>query len=106
MRSRSTTTIVTLVLAICLLGPLVDMFDFWDHAPQTGTDTEYNLVIVGLCVGTLYTFARVALKVSEKLRSDGTATIDDFLPALTLGSLNFIVTGLIPASPPLAALRI
>jgi hypothetical protein len=106
MRSRSTTTIVTFVLAICLLGPLVDMFDFWDRAPQTGTDTEYNLVIAGLCVGTLYTFARVALKVSEKLGSDGTRAIDGFLPTLALGSLNLIVTGLIPASPPLAALRI
>ena len=106
MKSRSTAIIGVLVLAICLVCPLVELLDSWDHTPQTGNDTEYTFVIVGLCVGTLYTFARVALKVSEKLRSDGTAAIDDFLPALTLGSLNFIVTGLIPASPPLAALRI
>jgi hypothetical protein len=97
--------IVTLVLAICLLCPLIDMFDYWDHAPQTGNDTEYTFVIVGLCVGALYTFARVVLKISRSARSKGTAVMDGCL-ALSSTSLNLIVNGLISASPPLAALRI
>ena len=97
--------IVTLVLAICLLCPLVDMFDYWDHAPQTGNDTEYTIVIVGLCVGALYTFTRVVLKISRSALSKGTAVIDGCL-SLSSTSLNLIVNSLISASPPLAALRI
>jgi hypothetical protein len=96
--------IVTLVLAICLLCPVIDMFDYWDHAPQTGNDTEYTFVIVGLCVGALYAFARVVLKISRSARSKGTA-VDGCL-ALSSTSLNLIVDNLISASPPLAALRI
>jgi hypothetical protein len=96
---------VTLVLAICLLCPLIDMFDYWDHAPQTGNDTEYTIVIVGLCIGALYTFARVVLKISRNARSEGTAAIDGRL-ALSSTSLNLILNSTISASPPLAALRI
>jgi hypothetical protein len=105
MKSPAKPVIVTFVLAICLLCPLVDMFDYWDHAPQTGNDTEYTIVIVGLCVGALYTFARVILKIGESARSKETAVIDG-CPTLSRASLNFIVNTLISASPPLAALRI
>ena len=106
MRSRATTIIVTFVLAICLVCPLVDMFDYWDHAAQTGNDTEYIFVIVGLCVGALYTFARVVLKISESSRSKRDAAADGFLPTFTRGLLERIVNPLISASPPLTALRI
>src|SRR5882757_5856976 len=105
MRSSAKPMVVTLVLAICLLCPLVDMFDYWDHAPQTGNDTEYTILIVGLCVGALYTFARVVLNVSRSARSNGTAVIDN-CSALSRTLLNFIANTLISASPPPAALRI
>jgi hypothetical protein len=105
MKSSAKPVIVTFVLAICLLCPLVDMFDYWDHAPQTGNDTEYTIVIVGMCVGALYTFARVILKISESARSKETAVIHD-CPPLSRTSVDFIVNTLISASPPLAALRI
>jgi hypothetical protein len=49
---------VTLVLAICLVCPLVEVFDHWDHTIQTGSDTEYALVVLALCVGVAYSFAR------------------------------------------------
>ncbi len=49
---------MTLVLAICLVGPLVEVFDNWDHTIQTGNDTEYALVALALCVGVAYSFAR------------------------------------------------
>src|ERR1700730_5070335 len=105
MRSSARPIIVTLVLAICLLCPLVDIFDCWDHAPQTGNDTEYTFVIVGLCVGALYTIACVVLEIFRSARSKGTAGIDGCL-ALSSTSLNLMVSSLISASPPLAALRI
>src|ERR1700730_1831325 len=58
MRSRFSRTVATLVLAICLVCPVVEMFDHWDHAIQTGNDSEYSLVFLALCVGVAYSFAR------------------------------------------------
>ena len=49
---------VTLVLLTCLVCPLVELFDNWDHTIQTGNDTEYALVVLALCVGVAYSFAR------------------------------------------------
>jgi hypothetical protein len=106
MRSRARPIIVTLVLAICLVCPIVDMFDYWDHAPQTGIDTEYTFVILGLCVGALYTFARAILKINANSRSKTAAATDGLLAIFSRGPLNFSVKALISASPPLAALRI
>jgi len=54
--------IVTLALLICLVCPLVEMFDSWDHTIQTGNDTEYALVLVVLCVGAAHLAARLILK--------------------------------------------
>jgi hypothetical protein len=93
-------------LAICLVCPLIDMFDYWDHAAQTGNDTEYIFVIVGLCVGSLFAFARVALKISGSSRSKRDAAAHGFLSTFTRGSFDLIVNPLISASPPLTALRI
>src|ERR1700682_6177436 len=101
MRSRTTRIIAAFALAICLVCPLVDMFDYCDHAAQTGNDTEYIFVIVGLCVGALYTFARVALKISGSSRSKRDAATDGFLSNFTRGLLELIVNPLISASPPL-----
>jgi hypothetical protein len=49
---------LTLVLFICLVCPIVEMFDSWDHTIQTGNDTENALVVLALCVGVAYLFAR------------------------------------------------
>jgi hypothetical protein len=62
MRSRTLRITVTLVLLTCLVCPLVELFDNWDHTIQTGNDTEYALVVVALCVGMAYSFARFAVK--------------------------------------------
>jgi hypothetical protein len=58
MRSRASRITVTLVLLTCLICPLVETFDHWDHTIQTGNDTEYALVVLALCVGVAYSFAR------------------------------------------------
>jgi hypothetical protein len=59
MCSRTSHIVAALVLVICLTCPVLEMFDQWDHTAQTGNDTEYAFVIIGLCVGTLYIFAQV-----------------------------------------------
>jgi hypothetical protein len=59
MRPLASRITVTLVLLICLVCPLLETFDHWDHTFQTGNDTEYALVVLALCVGLAYSFARV-----------------------------------------------
>jgi hypothetical protein len=39
------------ILAICIGGPLVEIFDQWDHTAQDGNDTEINAIVAALCVG-------------------------------------------------------
>jgi hypothetical protein len=62
MRSRASRIVAMLVLLTCLICPLVETFDTWDHTIQTGNDTEYALVLLALCVGVAYSFARFISK--------------------------------------------
>ena len=62
MGFRVSRIIVTVVLLTCLICPLVEMFNNWDHTIQTGNDTEYALVVLALCVGVAYSFARFIFK--------------------------------------------
>ena len=89
-------------LAICLVCPLVDMFDQWDHAFQTGNDTEYPLVVIALCVGAAFVLVRLIVTLSAKLWS---STVRYALRS-ALNSLPFLIhpTALALAfgSPPLS----
>jgi hypothetical protein len=62
LRFRPTVTIAVLALTICLVCPLAESFDHWDHTIQTGHDTEYTLVVLALCVGMAYSLTRLNLK--------------------------------------------
>ena len=105
MRSRTSLLIVTLALFICLVCPLVEMFDTWDHTIQTGNDAEYALVVLALCVGVAHSFARSILNpvpvalVAKSVLSSGAHNVLVFARGFTL--LLFDVT-----SPPLLPLRI
>ena len=55
---------IVFILLVCLVCPLVELFDHWDHTIQTGNDTEYTLVILALCVGVAYSFARFVFKAA------------------------------------------
>jgi len=106
MRSRTSRIIAIVILVMCFVCPLVDMFDNWDHAMQTGNDTEYALVVLGLCIGVAYSFGRFVLKFAllrfaEDLISKMCAS--KLLPFALRGS--FFVSP-IPLSPPTLALRI
>lgn len=106
MRSQTSRIVAASVLMICLVCPILEMFDYWDHTAQTGNDTEYTFVVLGLCVGALYTFARFAfgfpllksaLGIVSSLRTHKSLLLD------SQGSF-FIIH--IPLSPPVIALRI
>src|SRR5215475_14745313 len=62
MCSGAFRTTAALALLICLLCPLLETFDTWDHTLQTGNDTEYGLVVLALCVGVAYSLVRFILK--------------------------------------------
>jgi hypothetical protein len=49
--------VIAIVLLTCLVCPLIELFDNWDHTIQTGNDTEYALVVLALCVGVTYSFS-------------------------------------------------
>src|SRR5260370_35685504 len=53
---------ITLVLIHFLCWPLVELFDNWDRTIQTVNDAEYGLVVLALCVGVAYSFARFIFK--------------------------------------------
>jgi hypothetical protein len=62
MRSRASRITAALILLICIVCPLVETFDQWDDSIQTGNDTEYTLIVLALCVGVAYSFARFICK--------------------------------------------
>jgi hypothetical protein len=64
MRVPASRIIATVILVTCLICPLVELFDNWDHTVQTGNDTEYALVVLALCVGVAYSFARFICKLA------------------------------------------
>jgi hypothetical protein len=106
MASRFPHAVVTLVLAISLVCPLVEMFDHWDHTIQTGNDTESALAVLALCVGVTYSFARFIVKYPlarwiVKIVSTSSVQIS-FLS--TLRSFISLIFNMI--SPPALALRI
>ena len=55
---------IAIILLTCLVCPMLEMFDQWDHTMQTGNDTEYTFVALALCVGVAYSFARFVFKYS------------------------------------------
>ena len=104
MSTKFSRGVVTLVLAICIVCPVIEMFDHWDHTLQTGSDTEYAFVILGLCVGVAYV-AGAVLKIKEGSPFKRAGAIY-FLPTFFQGLFNLVVAGSISASPPLTTLRI
>ena len=105
MRTRASTIIGAAALAICLICPLLDMFDQWDHAFQTGSDSEYPLVILALCVGMAFTLGRLIITISRNIP---TSSIRCAL-ASSFNTLSLLIhqTALaIPSTSPPLSLRI
>ena len=58
---------VAAILAICIGGPIVEMFDHWDHTLQDGNDTEADAVVAALCVGVAMAIGTIV--VTARLRA-------------------------------------
>ncbi|MGH9689857.1 MAG: hypothetical protein ACRD4C_01915 [Candidatus Acidiferrales bacterium] len=103
MRFRASHLIATLALTICLVCPLLEVFDSWDHTLQTGIDNEYTLVILALTVGVAYSFASAARLACSR---PGIARVVNLLVRKYFASTNSIPETFIPISPPCLELRI
>jgi len=105
MRSRISRIAASFALLLCLVCPLLEMFDHWDHTLQTGNDTEYALVVLALCVGAAYWFARLILKPTVlRLVTKGAIPFGiDTLFVFTRGCASLLFDA---TSPPALSLRI
>jgi hypothetical protein len=106
MRKNWAHVIIAIVLLTCVVCPVLELFDRWDHTVQTGNDTEYNFVVVGLCVGVAYAFARFVL--GFPLLESATPLVSNLRNSESQSSGRrssfFFIP--IPLSPPILALRI
>jgi hypothetical protein len=47
------------VLLVWLSWPIVELFVTWDKPVDTGNDTQYSLIVVGLTVGMVFVFVQM-----------------------------------------------
>ena len=53
---------IALIVAVCVGGPIVALFDQWDNTAQERRDTEADAVVIALCVGLGLTLAGAVLQ--------------------------------------------
>ena len=107
MRSRTSDIVATVVLLICLVCPILEMFDRWDDTLQTGNDTEYTFVVLGLCIGVAFTIARFLFRFP--LFKSLAKVVSNFCvhrPQSPGGLGSFFIVPIPLSSPPVLALRI
>ena len=106
IRSRASRFVACLALFTCLVCPILETFDYWDHTIQTGADTEYIFVVIALCVGAVHAFARLAIALPfAKAVSEAIFRQGSLRPPAEGGIGPFFITP-IPLSPPVLTLRI
>lgn len=99
--------IVAVALLIALVCPLIDLFDTWDHAVQTGNETEYNLLVLALCVGLGVSVAQFVLKfLLANFETDLAVSLSAHTAIRWDGNSRLAFVIPIPLSPPVLALRI
>ena len=96
---------IALIVAICVGGPIVEMFDQWDHTIQDGKDTEADAVIVALCVGIGLSLAGVAVQRVRAFASQSQRIAFTKSPLVRLG-LPYVIESSNPSSSPPIALRV
>jgi hypothetical protein len=102
MRTRMSRAAVMIVLLTCVVCPVVETFDHWDRTLQTGHDTEYTLVILALCVGVVYTLARLIVTFSPGLSSLSVGANSPRIQDPVLFLIHPIALDSAPGSPPLS----
>jgi hypothetical protein len=101
MRTRMSRAAVMIVLLTCLVCPVLEMFDQWDHTLQTGNDTEYTVVLLALCVGVVYTLARLIVGLRSGLSSISVGPDSPRIQDSLLFLIHPMALGFASGSPPL-----
>lgn len=104
MRPYRSRIVVMLVLTVCLVCPILEVFDTWDPPMQSGNDTEYSLMIAVLCMGAAYFFGRSSLESPHKRFVAG-RTLAFGMLGLFISKRHFDL-GFSDTSPPALPLRI
>jgi hypothetical protein len=92
------------IVALCIGGPIVEMFDQWDQTLQDGNDTETNVAIVAFCVGVALAIGTVV--IVSRIRTIASCSR---LYAVAPRSISLAITSLaapIPTSSPPTLLRV
>jgi len=105
MKSRASFITAVLILAICLVCHISEVFDQWDHTMQTGNDTEYTFVILALCVGVAFSLKWFIPRVSFPDSQTEAVSYPQVHSSFSRIS-TWCQAVAIQASPPPAALRI
>ena len=106
MRSRTLKIVVALALLVFVACIVIDQFDDWDRAFQTGNETEYNLIVLVLCVGVGVSLARFVLSFPLlKFVARIVFELSAHKPLGSGGPGSFFVVP-IPLNPSVLALRI
>ena len=72
---------IAAIVAICIGGPIVEMFDQWDHTLLDENDTEADVVIVALCVGVALS---VAGMIVARIRAMSSRRVERPLPSASI----------------------
>jgi hypothetical protein len=90
---------VAAILAICIGGPIVEMFDQWDQTLQDGNDTEANVIVAALCIGA--TMAIGTIFVVARIRALASNThVHTPAPRFVSFAVTSLVSPIPTASPP------
>ena len=91
-----------ITLTACVVCPLMQAFDRWDHEVQTGHDSESTFVIIALCIGAVVVVARAVILVKAV-----PARAINAVSSLVLTSVDGVSPAIfLSASPPSNVLRI
>lgn len=105
MRRAPIVFLACAILLTCLVCPVMQAFDSWDHEIQTGHDTESALVVVVLSMGAAFVLARAAVSLSEALPAQGANIVNFLRVSLQALTLDDAEAPFAPSPPP-AVLRI
>jgi hypothetical protein len=102
MLRHSARGIVAIVLLACFVCPVVELFDYWDHTISgAGNDTEYTLVVVALCIGIVFSVARLTVALFANFLVSNASSILQPLLSASFFSFAPATVASISGSPPL-----
>ena len=106
VRRAVISVMIWLVLATCLVCPVMQMFDNWDHELQTGQDTESAFMVLALCIGATIVLTQAVLYISKGLPARAIKAAWSLFrsPLEVLSGVG--ATVFLSASPPPSILRI